>query len=153
VISDDTDVFVLLAHFYQQFQLSASLVMEPTSPEKTSVNIGDTVRNHHFIIPQPLAAHALTGCDTVGCYFGIGKVKVVKVLQAENKLDSIGQPELSFEMQPSSLQHAMEKRLVQMTTCQTSDTGSGSPKWVEKLLHQFPSLGLFHLQQKHLLRT
>jgi hypothetical protein len=93
VISDDTYVFVLLAHFYQQCHLSVSLVIEPTSSEITSVNIGDAVRKHHFIIPQLLAGHALTACDTVGCYFGVGKVKAVKVLQAGHKLDSIGQPE------------------------------------------------------------
>ena len=44
VISDDTDVFMLLAHFCQQCQLSASLVMEPASPERTSVNIGDIIQ-------------------------------------------------------------------------------------------------------------
>jgi predicted aminopeptidase len=84
---------VLIAHFYQQYQLSASLVMEPASPERTSVNIGDTVSKHYYIIQQLLAAHALTGCDTVRCYFGVGKVKSVKVMQAGHKLDSIGQPE------------------------------------------------------------
>ena len=96
-ISDDTDVFVLLAHYYQQCQLSASLLMEPTSPERTSVNIGDTVKKHQAIVPHLLAAHALTRCDTVGCYFGVGKVKAVKVLKAGHKLDSIGQPESQQE--------------------------------------------------------
>ncbi|KAG0712290.1 hypothetical protein GWK47_018788 [Chionoecetes opilio] len=61
------------------------------------VNIGDTVIKHQVIVPQLLAAHALTGCDTVGCYFGIGKIKAVKVLQAGYKLDSIGQPEAQHE--------------------------------------------------------
>jgi hypothetical protein len=67
--------------------------MDQTSLERTSVNIGETVRKHNFIIPQLLAANALTGCDTVGSYFGVGKIKAVKVLQAAHKLDSIGQPE------------------------------------------------------------
>ncbi|KAK3890902.1 hypothetical protein Pcinc_005201 [Petrolisthes cinctipes] len=67
--------------------------MELTSPERTSVNIGDTVNKHQAIVPQLLAAHALTGYDTVGSYFGVGKVKAVKVLKAGYKLDSMGQPE------------------------------------------------------------
>ncbi|KAG0724080.1 hypothetical protein GWK47_041399 [Chionoecetes opilio] len=71
--------------------------MEPFSPERTSVNIGDTVIKHQAIVPQLLAAHALTGFDTVGCYFGIGKIKAVKVLRAGYKLDSIGQPEAQHE--------------------------------------------------------
>ncbi|KAG0717404.1 hypothetical protein GWK47_008061 [Chionoecetes opilio] len=71
--------------------------MEPPSPERTSVNIGDTVIKHQAIVTQLLAAHALTGCDTVGCYFGIGQMKTVKVLKVGYKLDSIGQPEAQHE--------------------------------------------------------
>ncbi|KAG0693094.1 hypothetical protein GWK47_027653 [Chionoecetes opilio] len=71
--------------------------MEPTSPERTSVNIGDTVIKHQAIVPQLLTAYALTGCDTVGCNFGIGKINAVKVLKAGYKLDSIGQPEAQHE--------------------------------------------------------
>ena len=97
VISDDTDVFVLLMHYYHHSQVSASLLMEPTSPERTLVNIGDTVTKHKAIVPQLLAAHALTGCDTVGCYFGVGKGKAIAALKAGYKLDSIGLPGARLE--------------------------------------------------------
>ena len=58
--------------------------MEPTSQGHSSVNIGSTVAKHRSIAPQQLSAHALTGCDTVASYFGIGKTKVVTVLEAGN---------------------------------------------------------------------
>ena len=46
-----------------------------------------------IIISQLLAAQELTGCDTNGCYFQVGKVKTIYVLKAGNKLDNTGQPE------------------------------------------------------------
>ena len=35
---------------------------------------------HRDIIPDLLAAHGLTGCDTVATYFGIGKAAALRVL-------------------------------------------------------------------------
>ena len=43
VISDDTDVFVLLVHCYTDKNLTATLIMEHTSQGCLSVNIGSTV--------------------------------------------------------------------------------------------------------------
>ena len=45
------------------------------------MNIGETVKKHLAIVPNSFAAHLFKGCDKVGAYFGIGKVKAVKVLQ------------------------------------------------------------------------
>ena len=56
MISDDTDVFVLLIH------------------------IGETVKKHIDIVPYILAAHGISGCDTVAKYHGIGKKTVIKKL-------------------------------------------------------------------------
>ena len=72
VFSDDTDVFVLLVHYYTDKKLTATLIMEPTCQGCSSVNIGSTVAKHRSIAPHLLSAHALTGCDTVASYFGIG---------------------------------------------------------------------------------
>ena len=58
--------------------------MEPRSQGCSSVSISSTVAIHRSIAPQLLSAHALTECDTVASYFGIGKTKVVKVLEAGN---------------------------------------------------------------------
>ena len=39
----------------------------------------------------------MTGCDTVASYFGIGKTKVVKVLEAGNRLNHLGNPSANLE--------------------------------------------------------
>lgn len=67
VISDDTDVFVLLIHFYKLRQLDCNLVMIGTSPGRssTSINIRATTNTHADIAENLLTAHALSGFDTV----------------------------------------------------------------------------------------
>ena len=55
--------------------------MEHTRPHRVSVNIGETVKKHLAILPNSFAAYPLIGCVKVGAYFGIGKVKAIKVLQ------------------------------------------------------------------------
>ena len=44
------------------------------------IDINATVDLHRAIIPDLLAAHGLTGCDTVATYFGIGKDATLRVL-------------------------------------------------------------------------
>ena len=97
VISDDTDVFVLLVHYYTDKNLTATLIMEHISQGCLSVNIGSTVAKHRSIAPHLLSAHALTGCDTVASYFGIGKTKVVKALGEGHRLSHLGNPMASLE--------------------------------------------------------
>ena len=94
VISDDTDVFVLLVHYYTEKKLTSTLLMEPTSQGRSSVNIGSTVVKHRSVAPQLLSAHALTG---VASYFGVGKTKVVKVLEARNRLNHLGNTSANLE--------------------------------------------------------
>lgn len=65
VMCDDTDVFVLLMHCYALKAMSCPLVMESFSKERNCLDIKATVEKHNTIIPQLLAAHALSGCDTV----------------------------------------------------------------------------------------
>ena len=65
VICDDTDVFVLLLHVYLTMNLTCTVLMESTSADRTIVDIGATTQKNKAIIPSLLAAHALSGCDTV----------------------------------------------------------------------------------------
>ena len=37
-----------------------------------------------------LPAHALTGCDTVACYYGVGKGTALKVLKDGHSLSLLG---------------------------------------------------------------
>ena len=71
VVSDDTDVFVLLLHYYLENGLTLLVTMESPIKDRVVVDIGKTVEKHQNIIPEILAAHAR--CDTVACCFGIGK--------------------------------------------------------------------------------
>ena len=82
VTCDDTYVFVLLAHYFADESLPEPLIMDPTSRSRPrlSIDIGATVAKHSGIGPQLIAAHAVSGCDTVGCYHNIWKTKVVKAL-------------------------------------------------------------------------
>ena len=95
VIRDDTDVFVLLVHYYAKKKLTSTLPMKHTSQGCSSANIGTTVSKHRSIAPQLISAHALFGCDTVASYFGIGKTKVVKVL--EERFNYLGNPSANLE--------------------------------------------------------
>lgn len=54
-----------------------------TSPShgRHAIDINSTAHSNLSIIPGLLAAHALTGCDTVASYYGIGKGKALKVLR------------------------------------------------------------------------
>ena len=90
-------MFVLLAHYFAEESLSVSLIMESTSRSRSSIDIGATVTKHSDIVPQLIAAHPVSGCDTVGCYHGIGKTKVVEALWAGIELNHLGDPKASLD--------------------------------------------------------
>ena len=77
VIADDTDVFVLLSCHYLAQKLSIPVVMESPVKYRFAVDIRGTVQRKNALDPYLIGVHALSGCDTVGCYFGISKGKVV----------------------------------------------------------------------------
>ena len=85
VISDDTDVFVLLLHHYQMAGLEVPLTMESPSKERAILDIKLTQAKHKEIVTNLLPAHAISGCDTVACYLGIGKGRVVKHLKGQHR--------------------------------------------------------------------
>ena len=90
VICDDTDVFVHLLHYYLLRKLTCCLLMEGTSAaERTVIDRAATMKKHAAIIPQLLAAHALSGCDTVARLSGLGKATVIKHLQKGTNLNNL----------------------------------------------------------------
>jgi len=89
VISDDTDVFILLLHYYQKANLAIPITMESPSQDRVETDIKGTVKKHAKIVKELLPAHAISGRDTVGAYHGIGKGTVVKMLKAGHKLSAI----------------------------------------------------------------
>ena len=70
VVADDTDIFVLLLHFCCLGDIPASTSVLMVSPirGRAVIDINATVYLHRDIIPDLLAAHGLTGCDTVATY-------------------------------------------------------------------------------------
>ena len=98
IVCDDTDVFVLLVHFYETLNITSELLMVPTSAKTRNVsNIGVTVRKHQEIVPHVLPLHALTGCDTVSSIYGVGKVKAVKTLQKGHVPPPLGNDQIDIE--------------------------------------------------------
>ena len=93
VVCDDTDVFVLLVHFYSSENLSSDIFMIPTRSARSVVNIGATAKENEDIAKYLLPVHALTGCDTASTLYGIGKLKAVsqtEVSQTETHTTSFG---------------------------------------------------------------
>ena len=98
VICDDTDVFVLLTYFVHKHAISSTILMEATHNERTIVDINATVEKYSQFIPSLLALHALTGCDTVPKYYGIGKKKAFNALvKNELSLANIGDIERTVD--------------------------------------------------------
>ena len=91
VIVDDTDVFILLLHFIWSGDIKAHVIMQPTSYDANVTDINATLAKNVDIASNLLAAHAMSGCDTVGTTFGIGKKTVLRVLRSQRiSLASIG---------------------------------------------------------------
>jgi len=91
VLCDDTDVFVLLLHFYHKLDLTCGLTMESTHSERALVDIAASAKEHAKIAPQLPAMHCLSGCDTVAQLFGVGKSTAIKMLQASQTLECLGE--------------------------------------------------------------
>lgn len=91
VVADDTDVFVLLLYHYMKESLTSPMFMSSPVQRRSLIDIKGTVQIHQSIIPDLPAAHALSGCDTVATYFGIGKGTVLKnLIAAPNSLSQLG---------------------------------------------------------------
>ena len=97
VVADDTDVFVLLLHYHHMANLKNVVLMESPIKGRTVVDIGKTVQKHSEIVEGILPVHALSGCDTVASYFGIGKATVLKTLRSGHSFNLLGAPGHSME--------------------------------------------------------
>ena len=91
VVADDTDVFILLLFHYMNERLTCPMFMISPIQQRSLIDIKVSVQTHRSIIPGLPAAHALSGCDTVPTYFGIGKGSVLKnLIAAPNSLSLFG---------------------------------------------------------------
>lgn len=83
VVADDTDVFVLLCHFIFHGNIKSHVIMMSPIKGRAVIDVNETVEKHYDIMDNLLAAHGITGCDTVATYFGIGKGVALKVLRSK----------------------------------------------------------------------
>ena len=91
VVADDTDIFILLCHFVAHGDFKGQVMMISPIKGQLMIDINATVNKSRPIMSNLLAAHGLTGCDTVATYHGIGKGTVIKVLNKKQiNLDKIG---------------------------------------------------------------
>ena len=95
VISDDNDVLVILAHHLQVligFMNSRPilLTMELCSGGCAVIYINSVIINNASIMKNLLAAHAITGCDTVSSFACIGKGTVFNQLRKFSEELSVG---------------------------------------------------------------
>ena len=90
VISDDTDVMVLLLHCYALKELSLNLLMVGRSQSKASVDIKPTAKEQTVFISQLFAVHAMSGCDPVSYLWGIGKGTILNMLKVGHQLNKLG---------------------------------------------------------------
>ena len=97
VVADDTDIFVLFLYFSHQGSISCKVLMVLPSQGRSVIDINAAAEEHSSIVPDLLAAHGLTGCDTVASY--VGKVAALKVLRHDqcslNLLGNTGGPPFS----------------------------------------------------------
>ncbi|KAH3791789.1 hypothetical protein DPMN_145279 [Dreissena polymorpha] len=80
VVADEADVFVLLLHYFVVLKLSLLVIIESPVKERAVIYIRKTAQKYIHIATVLLSAHAVSGYDTVGGYFGIGKGTVIKML-------------------------------------------------------------------------
>ena len=82
VISDDTDVFVLLVFWVYQNNLQCKVQMQHW--DGSILDINATCHELGFKCLQLLGVHALSGCDTTSYPFKKGKLTAIKVLKNGN---------------------------------------------------------------------
>ena len=88
VVSDDTDVFVLLMHIYYNHKLDVNVLMEEASGDRAVISIRESVA-----VDNLLAVHALTAPQMSG----IGKKTALNVIRKKESLSSLGKSDVPLE--------------------------------------------------------
>ena len=80
-----------ITYFYWKLDLSSTVYMQGTSTERNIFDVQETVQSNEDIILFIVAAHSLSGYNTVSPYHGLCKAIVVKRLEYGKKLSLLGQ--------------------------------------------------------------
>ncbi len=89
VLSDDTDVYVLLVYWVYQADLELLCKVQMKRCDGTVLNINATCANLGPKCLQLLGMHSLSGCDTTSYPYGKGKITAL-TLSFPNCLDARG---------------------------------------------------------------
>ena len=93
VMADDTDVHILLLHYYNQKELIIPMFMESPVHGRQTIDIRATAKEHANILPNP----GLSGCDTVAPCYGTGNMKILKTLkQGNHSLSCLGDSNVNW---------------------------------------------------------
>lgn len=95
VIADDTDIFVMLMHFCFHKKIKNVYMASPVHG-RAVLDINASVKDHESILPNLLAAHSITGCDSVGTYHVIGKGAAHRVLKMKKYTCHLGDKDTSL---------------------------------------------------------
>ena len=79
--------------FSYRLKVESDILMESFNSNRSVINIIQSKNKHSSIMPSLIAAHALSGCDSVPRLFGIGKLTVLKHLKQGILLTSLGDKE------------------------------------------------------------
>ena len=90
IICDDTDVFVLLTVYVFRQANQSKVLTEAFDSSRSLIDINETAKKHAEIVPSHIAAHALSGCDSVPKLYGIGKKTIIKHLKQNLSLTRLG---------------------------------------------------------------
>ena len=98
-VTDDTDIFALLIHFYHKHNCTASMYMTSPKnhgkrktttthplPDNRLIDIKASVAKHHSLCPFILQIHGPTGNDTTAALLGYGKKKILNAVN-DGKFD------------------------------------------------------------------
>ena len=96
VMCDDTDVVILMLHFYCGKNLYCGVIMESPVPGRKVVDIKATANKHKNITDHLPGVHALRGCDTSYLY-GIGKATALKVLMQGKTVQLLGMTDANID--------------------------------------------------------
>ena len=81
VLSDETDVFVLLCSNIKKINCSSTkLYTDAFKDNNKIIIINRSVATNETFFPSLIALHALSGCDSVPMMFGIDKSKNLKAV-------------------------------------------------------------------------
>ena len=87
VLSDDTDIFVLLVYWTWRCDLQDHLAVQMEKWDGVVLDVNATCAHlGSTVCSQLLGAHTITGCDTVSYPFGKGKAPMLKTLKEGGRL-------------------------------------------------------------------